>query len=149
MSKRQRNIFDFFGQATKQRRKDPQNPTEEKTENNSRGVAAVGDANTEDDKLELGDGDGNSSDENMEKGSETGELPTFWTAEQFKINQTSHPWLIRNGRNFGCATCSQVGSLGPEKAIGMKIAKEWVTGTVCSNASDEKRRQRANAKKGG
>lgn len=43
--------------------------------------------------------------------------------------------------------CKKVGSLGPEKTAGMRLAKEWVSGSVGSSAPDITEQQRALRKK--
>ena len=70
----------------------------------------------------------------------------IWTAEQFSIHKTKHPWLVRKENNFGCAVCGQVGKKGA--GVGdVTLAKQWVTGTVNSTAPDMKKRERAMRKK--
>ncbi|CAB1455153.1 unnamed protein product [Pleuronectes platessa] len=46
------------------------------------------------------------------------------TAAQFKAKQTYYPWLLMENSGLGCTTCKAVGTLGPEKTGGMKLAKE-------------------------
>lgn len=41
----------------------------------------------------------------------------------------------------------KVGSLGPEKTSGVKLAKEWISGSVTSSAPNLRRKQRALKKK--
>ena len=69
------------------------------------------------------------------------------TAAQFKVKQTYYPWLLMENSGLGCTTCKAVGTLGPEKTGGMKLAKEWVSCTVTSSAPDIKKQQRALRKK--
>lgn len=73
----------------------------------------------------------------------------IWTSAQFKKKRENYPWLLMKESGLGCATCKAVGvgSLGPEKTVGMKIAKEWVLCTILSSASDIKKKQRALRKK--
>uniref|UniRef100_A0A672RKS2 HAT C-terminal dimerisation domain-containing protein n=1 Tax=Sinocyclocheilus grahami TaxID=75366 RepID=A0A672RKS2_SINGR len=52
-----------------------------------------------------------------------------------------YPWLVMYKSRLGCTTCKAVGSLGPEKTGGMKLAKEWIMCTVTSSASDIKKQQ--------
>ncbi|KAK0134200.1 E3 SUMO-protein ligase KIAA1586 [Merluccius polli] len=71
----------------------------------------------------------------------------IWTKEQFKEKQKTYPWLTMGKTGLGCATCKKVGSLGPDKSAGMRLAKEWVSGTVKSSAPDIVKQQRALRKK--
>ena len=58
------------------------------------------------------------------------ECGEIWTKEQFKEQQKTYPWLTVGKTGLGCATCKEVGSLGPDKTAGMQLVKEWVSGTV-------------------
>ncbi|CAL9699762.1 unnamed protein product [Knipowitschia caucasica] len=77
----------------------------------------------------------------------SGGCATVWTAAQFKVKQSYYPWLLMDSSGLGCTICKAVGTLGPEKTGGMKLAKEWVSSTVASSSSDIKKQQRALRKK--
>uniref|UniRef100_A0AAV2K7M1 Uncharacterized protein n=1 Tax=Knipowitschia caucasica TaxID=637954 RepID=A0AAV2K7M1_KNICA len=57
----------------------------------------------------------------------SGGCATVWTAAQFKVKQSYYPWLLMDSSGLGCTICKTVGTLGPEKTGGMKLAKEWVS----------------------
>uniref|UniRef100_A0A671MGA9 HAT C-terminal dimerisation domain-containing protein n=1 Tax=Sinocyclocheilus anshuiensis TaxID=1608454 RepID=A0A671MGA9_9TELE len=59
-------------------------------------------------------------------GDRSGMECTIWTEAQFSVKQSCYPWLVMDKSRLGCTTCKAVGSLGPEKTGGMKLAKEWV-----------------------
>ncbi len=52
-----------------------------------------------------------------------------------------------NKTGLGCEICKKVRSLGPEKTAGMKLAKEWVSGSVTSSSTDTAKQKRALRKK--
>ena len=71
----------------------------------------------------------------------------IWTDAQFAQKKQNYPWLTMGTSGLGCAICKRVGSLGPEKTSGVKLAKEWLSGSVSSSAPDFKKQQRAIRKK--
>ena len=75
------------------------------------------------------------------------ECGEIWTKEQFKEKQKTYPWLTVGKTGLGCATCKEVGSLGPDKTAGMRLVKEWVSGTVKSSAPGIAKQKRALRKK--
>ncbi|KAK7162494.1 hypothetical protein R3I93_006722 [Phoxinus phoxinus] len=84
-----------------------------------------------------------------EAGTFVGDTQTgqIWTDAQFTEKKKSYPWLIMDKTGLGCAICKKVGSLGPDKTAGMKLAKEWISGSVTSSAPDLRKKQRALRKK--
>jgi hypothetical protein len=51
-------------------------------------------------------------------------------------------WLTINrggGGELGCSTCKSVGKLGPMKTQGLKLANEWVEGSVKEYGDTQKR----------
>lgn len=71
----------------------------------------------------------------------------IWTEAQFKAKKGFFPWLTMDKTGLGCEICKKVGSLGAEKTSGMKLAKEWVSGSVTSSAADLIKQKRALRKK--
>uniref|UniRef100_A0A672PR30 HAT C-terminal dimerisation domain-containing protein n=1 Tax=Sinocyclocheilus grahami TaxID=75366 RepID=A0A672PR30_SINGR len=68
----------------------------------------------------------------MEKAKKRGQ---YGLKQSLKQKKTLYPRLVMEGSHLGCTFCKKVGSLGPEKSAGMKLAKEWVT---CSKAFRKK-----------
>lgn len=85
------------------------------------------------------------------EGVSTGEGEAAWgdirTKEQMKEKQKTYPWLTMGKTGLGCATCKEAGSLGPDKSAGVRLVKEWVSGTVRSTAPDIMKQKRALRKK--
>ncbi|KAL7371892.1 hypothetical protein ABVT39_006639, partial [Epinephelus coioides] len=111
-----------------------------------------------DPRRDRGDEDDEKADEHFESvrdcdGDETdtsvGDTQTgkIWTDAQFKEKRRCYPWLMMDKTGLGCAICKKVRSLGPEKTAGMKLAKEWISGSVTSSAPDIKKQQRVLRKK--
>ena len=115
MSKRQSNILNYFGKPTpKQSRNEPQAEPDSPSPPQPAPPPPPPADESEDD-MDNVNSDSDSDDDRVDKGTEKSGPSTIWTAEQFNIHKTKHPWLIRKGAHFGCSTCGQVGSLGPEK----------------------------------
>lgn len=92
-------------------------------------------------------GDSGGEQDGASERSGKGGCSHIWTPEQFKIKQSYNPWLVMGSLGLGCTICQKVGTLGPLKTGGLKLAKEWVSSTVSSSALDIKKQQRALRKK--
>uniref|UniRef100_A0A8C9X006 HAT C-terminal dimerisation domain-containing protein n=1 Tax=Sander lucioperca TaxID=283035 RepID=A0A8C9X006_SANLU len=83
-------------------------------------------------------------------GDEAGHTHSNWANLDQRLvyrEKKSYPWLTMDKTGLGCAICKKVGSLGPEKTAGVKLAKEWISGSVTSSAPDWRKKQRALRKK--
>jgi hypothetical protein len=59
-----------------------------------------------------------------------GHFPNYWTKDQWRDKLNTYEWLTFNRGGLGCSTCKSVGKLGPMKTQGLKLANEWVEGSV-------------------
>lgn len=81
-------------------------------------------------QLELNDNKSASSDTVRES-----EYPTIWNLTQATDFTKTYPWLLFKNGCLGCKTCQQVTGLGVFKKNGIKLSKEWVSGTVTFNGN--------------
>lgn len=81
-------------------------------------------------QLELNDYKSASSDTVRES-----EYPPIWNLTQATDFTKTYPWLFFKNGCLGCKTCQQVTGLGVFKKNGIKLSKEWVSGTVTFNGN--------------
>jgi hypothetical protein len=62
--------------------------------------------------------------------SDDGHFPNYWTKYQWHDKLNTYEWLSINRGGLGCSTCKSVGKLGPVKTQGLKLANDWVEGSV-------------------
>ncbi|KAL1249596.1 hypothetical protein QQF64_020601 [Cirrhinus molitorella] len=156
MAKRQLNLRDYFRQGPKTKQ------SKNNTDPDNKGSSSPADVNIEEEesicddeqrKLTAAESSGGTEEEEAWGGEQTSadgesqKTGAIWTEAELKTKKTLYPWLVMEGSHLGCTVCKKVGSLGPEKSAGMKLAKEWVTCTVTSSATDLKKQQRAFRKK--
>lgn len=64
--------------------------------------------------------------------------PSCWTVSQKDELVKKNDWLCFKDGKLGCSVCKKVGSLGVEKEMGMRMAREWVNFEVAFYGENRK-----------
>uniref|UniRef100_A0A8C8RJZ3 HAT C-terminal dimerisation domain-containing protein n=1 Tax=Pelusios castaneus TaxID=367368 RepID=A0A8C8RJZ3_9SAUR len=65
--------------------------------------------------------------------------PSCWTVEQKTDFCSKNEWLWFKEKKLGCTVCRNVGSLGVEAKMGMKISTQWSNGEITCYGEDRKK----------
>jgi len=74
-------------------------------------------------------------------------IPAVWTLDDYLSKKQDYPWLFVHNGQLGCLSCTRHKLLGAEKSQGVRISKEWSSGTVSDYGNNREKQLKSLRKK--